>query len=59
MIRVVSIPMWLFADLVERPDALDRKETAGLFEPMLLIQELGAMLELRPDEHHEHKVDFN
>jgi len=51
--------MWLFADLVERPDAFDEKETAGLFAPTLLIQELGATLELRPDEHHEHKVDFN
>jgi len=59
VIRVISIPMWLFADLVERPDAFDEKETAGLFAPTLLIQELGATLELRPDEHHEHKVDFN
>lgn len=47
MIRVVSIPMWLFDDIVEKPDALE------------LLHEFGAMLELRPEDDAETKVDFN
>jgi len=45
--RVVSIPQWLFEALIEREDAIK------------LLTELEATLEIRTEDSHEYKVDFN